>query len=141
MDENQNVEGIVDLMAEANIRKEDPGELEKEVKKEDCPLEVRPLEATREEKEDLESLDINAAIDKVLARLEAEDVYGDHQGIQGADDKMDETNIKGSDTYYCLGVILIATSKFMGTNHGSAYEKKIYIFDPTSSTISYYFNC
>ena len=59
-------------MAAANIRKEDPGELEKEVKKEDCPQEVRPLEeeATREEKEDLESLDINAAIDKVLARLD-----------------------------------------------------------------------
>ena len=38
-------------MAAANIRKEDPGELEKEVKKEDCPHEVRPLEeeATREE--------------------------------------------------------------------------------------------
>ena len=59
-------------MAAANIRKEDPGELEKEVKKEGCPQEVRPLEeeATREEKEDLESLDINAAIDKVLARLD-----------------------------------------------------------------------
>ena len=83
-------------MAAANIRKEDPGELEKEVKKEDCPQEVRPLEeeeATREEKEDLESLDINAAIDKVLARLEAENVTGDH-GIQAAED---ETNIKGSD--------------------------------------------
>ena len=59
-------------MAAANIRKEDPGELEKEVKKEDSPQGVRPFEeeATREEKEDLESLDINAAIDKVLARLD-----------------------------------------------------------------------
>jgi len=98
VDENQNVEGIVDLMATANIGKEDTGELEKEVKKEDCPLEVRPLEATREEKEDLESLDINAAIDKVLARMEAtlaRNTIGDHHGIQAADDEMDETNIKG----------------------------------------------
>ena len=86
-------------MAAANIGKEDPGELEKEVKKEDCPQEVRPLEeeATREEKEDLESLDINAAIDKVLARLEADNATGDHQDIQAADDEMDETNIKGSE--------------------------------------------
>ena len=75
---------------------DDPGELEKEAKKEDCLKEFRPIEeeATRKEKEDLESLDINAAIDKVLARLEAENVTGDHQGIQAADD---ETNIKGSD--------------------------------------------
>ena len=126
-------------MATANIGKEDTGELEKEVKKEDCLQEVRPLEeeATREEKEDLESLDINAAIDKVLARLEADNVTGDHQGIQAADDEMDETNIKGSDTYY----VLSAFGAFMGTNHGCAYGKKSCIFDPTSCTISYYFNC
>ena len=94
-------------MATTNIGKEDKGELEKEVKKEDCPQEVQSLEeeATREEKEDLESLDINAAIDKVLARLEADNAIGDHQGIQAADDDLDETNIKGTDTYYS-GVLL-----------------------------------
>ena len=59
-------------MASANIVKEVLAESEKEVKKEDCPQEVQPLEeeATGEKKEDLESLDINAAIDKVLARLD-----------------------------------------------------------------------
>ena len=108
-------------MAAANIRKEDPGELEKEVKKEESPQGVRPFEeeATREEKEDLESLDINAAIDKVLARLEADNATGDqHQeGIQAADDEMDETNIKGSD---------ITFSYFHGFHyiHGCAYGKK-----------------
>jgi len=96
LDENQNVEGIVDLMAAASIGKEDPGDLGEEVKKDDCLKEVRPLEEeaeqqTREEKEDLEALDINAAIDKVLARLDT--ATGDDQGIH--DDEMNDTNIKG----------------------------------------------
>ena len=85
-------------MAASSIGKEDPGDLEEEVKKEDGLKEARPLEEeaeqqTREEKEDLEALDINAAIDKVLARLEADTATGDHQGIH--DDEMNDTNIKG----------------------------------------------
>merc|ERR1711974_226766 len=92
--------GIVDLMATASIGKEDPGDLGEEVKKDDCLKEVRPLEEeaeqqTREENEDPEALDINAAIDKVLARLEADTATGDDQGIH--DDEMNDTNIKGID--------------------------------------------
>ena len=88
-------------MAAANIGKEeDPGELEEEVKKDDCLQEVGPLEEeaehrTREENEDPEALGINAAIDKVLASLEADNVTGDHQAIH--DDEIDDSNTKGSD--------------------------------------------